>query len=99
MDGLQAVARDAEAQPGSLDLLVVDASSGDTSLAMSCPPPPFVEAHFLQHAQQLLKSEGLLIMNCVSRSAVALSQAIHSVQVCEPASIWARYCLREEHGT
>jgi hypothetical protein len=39
-----AVADLAQARPGRLDLLVVDAGADDASLAMSCPPAPFLQA-------------------------------------------------------
>jgi hypothetical protein len=42
-DGLVAVADLARARPGRLDLLMVDAGADDASLAMSCPPAPFLQ--------------------------------------------------------
>ncbi len=48
-DGLVAVADLARARPGRLDLLVVDAGADDASLAMSCPPAPFLQAPTLPY--------------------------------------------------
>ena len=80
-DGLVAVAEAAKASPGSLDLLVVDAGSGDPSQAMSCPPAEFLHAGFLSQARELLKPGGLLIINCVTRAQSAFQSAVQAVRV------------------
>ena len=64
-----------------LDLLVVDAGSGDASVPMSCPPAPFLESRFLEHARQLLKPGGMLAVNCVSRAAEPYTAAVKALQV------------------
>jgi hypothetical protein len=47
-DGLAAVAElAADGQAPKLDVLVVDAGSGDPSLPMSCPPQPFIVRRLL----------------------------------------------------
>lgn len=64
-----------------LDLLVVDAGSGDASVAMSCPPAPFLESTFLGDAKQALKPGGMLAVNCVSRAAEPYRAAVETLQV------------------
>lgn len=67
-------------QQHHLNVLVIDAGSGDASQPMSCPPPAFLEAAFLQHARQVLKPEGMLVVNCVSRAAEPYQAAVKSLQ-------------------
>ena len=67
-------------QQQQLDVLVIDAGSGDASQSMSCPPPAFLEAAFLQHARQVLKPEGMLVVNCVSRATEPYQAAVKSLQ-------------------
>lgn len=64
-----------------IDFLIVDAGSSDSSLAMSCPPPAFLQSTFLQDAREVLKESGMLIVNCVTRSEKAFAEAISSIQV------------------
>ena len=64
-----------------LDVLIVDAGSGDASVAMSCPPAAFLEPEFLQHARQVLKGKGMLVVNCVSRAAEPYKAAVKALQV------------------
>jgi len=64
-----------------LDVLIVDAGSGDASVAMSCPPAAFVEPEFLQHAKEVLKGKGMLVVNCVSRAAEPYKAAVKALQV------------------
>eukprot|EP00884_Botryococcus_braunii_P023150 jgi/Botrbrau1/9519/Bobra.0211s0010.1 len=71
-----------------LDLLVVDAGSGDASQAMSCPPAPFLEEAFLQNARRALGGSGLIAMNCVTRSPAALQAALASVKG-QFRNVWA----------
>lgn len=70
-----------------LDVLIVDAGSGDPTLAMSCPPAAFLGARFLTDARAALRADGLLIVNCVSRSAEAFSTAIAAVQAGDPMQL------------
>lgn len=81
MDGLDAVAQRAQHSPGRLRVLIIDAGSGDASLAMTCPPAPFLQAAFLDHARAALAHESLLIMNCVTRSANAFKDALSAIKV------------------
>lgn len=64
-----------------LDLLVVDAGSGDASVPMSCPPAPFLESKFLGDAIQVLNPGGMLAVNCVSRAAEPYRAAVKALQV------------------
>ena len=80
-DGLVATENAAESSEASLDFLIVDAGSSDSSLAMSCPPPAFLEPRCLQHARRALKDTGLLVINCVTRSEKAFASALAAVQV------------------
>lgn len=64
-----------------LDVLIVDAGSGDASVAMSCPPAAFLEPLFLQHARQVLKAGGMLVVNCVSRVVEPYKAAVKALQV------------------
>ncbi len=80
-DGLEAIAKAAKVSPGSLDLLVVDAGSGDASLAMSCPPAEFLKAEFLHQAREVLKPGGLMVINCVTRAESAFQSAVQAVRV------------------
>lgn len=65
----------------SLKFLIVDAGSNDNSLAMSCPPPAFLQPEFLKATQSLLQDSGLLVVNCVTRSEEAFQQALASIKV------------------
>ncbi|CAK0783523.1 hypothetical protein CVIRNUC_006722 [Coccomyxa viridis] len=79
-DGLEAVAERSRAQESSLDVLVVDASGGDPSQAMTCPPAAFLDREFLANAHRSLAQEGLLVVNCVCRSAPVFNSAVASLQ-------------------
>lgn len=84
-DGLEAVAELAHAPDApTLDVLIVDAGSGDASLAMTCPPVAFLGERFLADAHAAVRPDGLLIVNCVSRSAEAFSKATQALQVSSP---------------
>ncbi len=81
-DGLDAVTEAAKAPAEEhLDLLIVDAGSGDASQAMSCPPPAFLEKDFLENAKQALRPGGVLAMNCVTRAKASLGAAVAAVKV------------------
>ena len=64
-----------------VDVLIIDAGSGDASVPMSCPPPAFLEPAFLQQAKQVLSSAGMLVVNCVSRATQPYKDAIKALQV------------------
>lgn len=46
-DGLEKVVKAAEAQPGSMDVVMVDVDNKDASIGMSCPGPEFLTPSFL----------------------------------------------------
>lgn len=77
-DGLHVIN---EVEPESLDVMIVDAGSNDASLAISCPPAPFLAQEFLEKALQVLRPQGLLVVNCVTRSDSAFQDALKSMQV------------------
>lgn len=80
-DGLAAVASLARERPGALDYLIVDAGADDASLAMSCPPAPFLEPGFLGAAAAALCRDGLLAVNCVARADAPVQAAVRVLQV------------------
>ena len=88
-DGSEAVAELASTVSADsnrcVDVLVVDAGSGDASLAMSCPPAAFVEPAFLHHASTALSVHGVLVVNCVSRLDGPYRAAVEALQVRTPA--------------
>ena len=75
------MAERARAQESGLDVLVVDASGGDPTQAMTCPPAAFLERDFLDNAHRSLAQEGLLVVNCVCRSEPIFNSAVASLQV------------------
>ncbi len=92
-DGLEAVATAAQAQAssregatprsqGQFDVIVVDASSGEASHAMSCPPAAFVQPTFLGHARSALRPGGMLVINCVTRLEEPFQAAVEALKVC-----------------
>ena len=70
-----------------LHLIVVDASSGDASLAMTCPPAAFIEQGFLKDVVACLRPEGVLAINFVTRSRDALTAAYQTLLVHLPATL------------
>lgn len=79
-DGLQALDK---REPGTLDALIVDAGASDASLAISCPPAPFLQTNFLKKAACTLRLQGIFVVNCVTRSQAAFKTAFESIQVCQ----------------
>ncbi|NXD70144.1 MET13 protein, partial [Eolophus roseicapillus] len=72
-DGLDYVAKlAAEAQ---YDAIMFDVDSKDLTVGMSCPPPAFVEKHFLQKVKTILKPEGVFVLNLVCRD-VQLKESV-----------------------
>lgn len=69
------------AAPGGASVIVVDADSGDASLPMSCPPPAFLAEKFLTDARAALADDGVLVVNCASRSEEASIAALAALQV------------------
>ena len=80
-DGLQWVA---DCAPGSCDALIVDASSNDASLGMTCPPAPFVESQFVLAAERALSLDGCLVFNVVTRSASAFEATVSALKAVFP---------------
>lgn len=80
-DGLEAVEEHNGRAAEELNVLIVDAGSSDASLAMSCPPAPFLKTAFLKAAHRALKPSGLLVVNCVTRSDTAFQEAYKKVEV------------------
>ena len=101
-DGLEAVAAAAQASvqqgstprsQGQFDIIVVDASSGQASHAMSCPPAAFVQPAFLGHARSALRPGGMLVMNCVTRLEEPFQAAVRALKVRVCA-----WCCHAEHA-
>ena len=103
-DGLEAVAAAAQAQAssqqdtslrsqGRFDIIVVDASSGEATHAMSCPPAAFVQTTFLGHARSALRRGGMLVINCVTRLEEPFQAAVEALKVRVCAWDWC--CLAE----
>ena len=82
-----------QANPEPFNFLIIDAGSGDASLPMSCPPPSFLEPGMLRSMAAALKPQGLLAMNCVSRSDAAFKEAVAAVQVKRSAAWRWTACL------
>lgn len=68
-DGLDYVAKLAAEAPAQYDAIMFDVDSKDITVGMSCPPPAFVEKHFLQKVKTILKPEGVFVLNLVCRDA------------------------------
>jgi precorrin-6B methylase 2 len=85
-DGLAYVA---SLPPASLDALVVDAGSNDASLAMSCPPPAFLERPFLAAAAAALRPGGCLAVNCVARGSDSFALARGALRAVFPVVLAA----------
>ncbi|CAK9136522.1 unnamed protein product [Ilex paraguariensis] len=52
----------------TIDILIVDVDSSDTSSGMTCPAADFVEESFLLTVKKSLSDQGLFVINLVSRS-------------------------------
>lgn len=63
-----------------LQVLIIDADAGDSSLEMSCPPQGFLEESFLGAAKAALVDGGVLVVNVVSRAAGAHSSSAAKLQ-------------------
>uniref|UniRef100_A0A8D2P5B7 eEF1A lysine and N-terminal methyltransferase n=1 Tax=Zosterops lateralis melanops TaxID=1220523 RepID=A0A8D2P5B7_ZOSLA len=68
-DGLDYVAKLAAEAPAQYDAVMFDVDSKDLTVGMSCPPPAFVEKPFLQKVKNILKPEGVFVLNLVCRDA------------------------------
>lgn len=58
--------------PNSLDLLIIDVDSKDTSQAMSAPPRAFATRESLETMHSVLRPGGLLAINVAARSDASL---------------------------
>ncbi|KAK9804631.1 hypothetical protein WJX73_001334 [Symbiochloris irregularis] len=79
-DGIDIVAELSQQQPGSYRVLIIDAGTGDATVAMACPPAAFLTPEFLTSAAALLQPVSLLMLNCVTRSSEAFDQALRSIK-------------------
>ncbi|XVF37961.1 hypothetical protein REPUB_Repub20aG0056500 [Reevesia pubescens] len=61
---------DAESRSTTIDILIVDVDSPDSSSGMTCPAADFVEESFLRNVKDTLSEQGLFVINLVSRSPV-----------------------------
>ncbi|XP_065530030.1 eEF1A lysine and N-terminal methyltransferase isoform X2 [Lathamus discolor] len=68
-DGLDYVAKLAAEASAQYDAIMFDVDSKDLTVGMSCPPPAFVEKHFLHKVKAILKPEGVFVLNLVCRDA------------------------------
>jgi len=62
--------------PNSMQFIVIDVDSKDTSIGMSCPPVPFVSPTYLSQLYELLGEDGVLVINVSARDPTML----HSVK-------------------
>lgn len=58
----------AESRSSTIDILIVDVDSSDSSSGMTCPAADFVEGSFLRNVKDNLSEQGLFVINLVSRS-------------------------------
>nr|XP_033816914.1 eEF1A lysine and N-terminal methyltransferase isoform X3 [Geotrypetes seraphini] len=58
------------------DVIMFDVDSKDPSLGISCPPPAFVEKHFLQKVRNILMPEGIFVLNLVCRDSSLKEQVL-----------------------
>lgn len=56
-----------EFAPNSMQFIVIDVDSKDTSIGMSCPPVPFISPTYLAELYELLRSDGVLAINVSAR--------------------------------
>jgi len=56
-----------EFAPNSMQFIVIDVDSKDTSIGMSCPPVPFISPTYLAELYELLGSDGVLAINVSAR--------------------------------
>ncbi|CAN1334350.1 eEF1A lysine and N-terminal methyltransferase [Linum perenne] len=54
----------------TIDVLIIDVDSADSSSGMTCPAADFVEESFLQTVKNALSKQGLFVVNLVARSSV-----------------------------
>jgi hypothetical protein len=67
MDGLEYIKSDAKEVRKKRNFIIIDVNTNDASVALSCPPSPFVDLSFLASIKELLLPGGLCIVNVVTR--------------------------------
>nr|QTZ19574.1 methyltransferase 13 [Bixa orellana] len=76
----------------SIDILVIDVDSSESSSGMICPAPDFVEESFLLTVKGALSVQGLFVINLVSRSS-----AIKDMVVSRMKMVFSHlFCLQVE---
>jgi hypothetical protein len=68
MDGLEYIRNESTLTNPKRHFVIIDVNTNDSSLAMSCPPAPFVEQSFLTAMKEIILPGGLCIVNVVTRS-------------------------------
>ncbi|ERN11426.1 hypothetical protein AMTR_s00022p00045270 [Amborella trichopoda] len=71
-------------------ILIIDADSADLSTGLTCPPADFTEKSFLLSVKEALSSEGLFIINLVSRSS-----SIHEMVVSRLKTVFSHIFFLE----
>ncbi|XVF29077.1 hypothetical protein REPUB_Repub15cG0088900 [Reevesia pubescens] len=84
---------DAESRRSTtIDILIVDVDSSDSSSGMTCPATDFVEESFLRNVKDTLSEQGLFVINLVSRS-----HAIKDMVISRMKEVFSRlFCLELE---
>ncbi|EOY05203.1 S-adenosyl-L-methionine-dependent methyltransferases superfamily protein, putative [Theobroma cacao] len=76
----------------TIDILIVDVDSSDSSSGMTCPAADFVEESFLRTVKDTLSEQGLFVINLVSRSS-----AIKDTVVSRMKEVFSHlFCLQLE---
>ncbi|XP_022761872.1 methyltransferase-like protein 13 isoform X2 [Durio zibethinus] len=76
----------------TVDIVIVDVDSPDSSSGMTCPAADFVEESFLRNVKDTLSEQGLFVINLVSRSP-----AIKDVVVSRMKEVFSHlFCLQLE---
>ncbi|KAJ8376359.1 hypothetical protein SKAU_G00069390 [Synaphobranchus kaupii] len=79
-DGLEHINK-LESQGGHVyDVIMFDVDSKDATVGMSCPPPAFVETHFLQKVHNLLTPRGVFMLNLVCRNSALRESVVGRVR-------------------
>ncbi|KAK6255220.1 hypothetical protein SCA6_016525 [Theobroma cacao] len=60
----------------TIDILIVDVDSSDSSSGMTCPAADFVEESFLRTVKDTLSEQGLFVINLVSRSSAIKDKVV-----------------------
>ncbi|XP_052189283.1 uncharacterized protein LOC127799356 isoform X2 [Diospyros lotus] len=65
----------------SIDILIVDVDSADSSSGLTCPALDFVEESFLSTVKNSLSEQGLFVINLVSRSSAVREMVISRMKM------------------